>query len=118
MRAALLLGAFAASGCAATVRLASIPSGATIESLDPDTGDVLTRCLAPCDVRMVRKSGRSTPYRISLPGREPLTVDLMRTEGRVLRWIGGALFQKGGREVTFLLVPERAPITSDPGTTP
>ena len=110
--AAGLVACVGLSGCAATVRLLSEPAGATFEALDPETGDVLSRCVAPCEVRMVRAPGRPVPYRVSVPGRRTLDIDLMRTEGVALRWIGGALFQRGGREITVVLLDEHGPTSS------
>lgn len=97
-------------GCSAQVRLKSVPSGASFEQLDRRTGEVVSRCLAPCDIRMPYQPGRAQPWRVQLPGRETMVIDLMRTEGRALRWIGGGLFQKGGREITVVLLPPRSPV--------
>lgn len=99
-----LLLALTLAGCTYTVRLVSDPVGATLTL--PDGGVAATPHTATFRWRPHQ------PLHIEAPGYRPLDVDLKRTEGRLLRYWGGALFQRGGREVTFLLVPLHGPIGS------
>lgn len=98
--------ALCASGCAYTVRLLSAPTGAVV--LLPDGAETTT----PTEARFVR--GERQLVRVEATGYLPLVVDMNRTEGRLLRYIGGVLFQKGGREVTFVLIEEHGPVGTAP----
>lgn len=104
MRAAsaMVLALVLGSGCTYTVRLLSKPEGAVV--LLPDGSEVLTPAQATF------RHGQRQLVRVEAPGYRPLVVDIQRTEGPLLRYIGGAVFQKGGREITFLLVDEH-PLT-------
>ena len=105
-RLALLLLVLGVGGCAYTVRLLSDPVGATV--LLPDGREVVT----PAEATF--RSGTRQLVRVEAVGHRALVVDMQKTEGNVLRQIGGALFTRGGREVTFVLVPEHPPVGSEP----
>ncbi|MCB9665760.1 MAG: hypothetical protein H6732_16750 [Alphaproteobacteria bacterium] len=102
-RAGLLLCLAAlAGGCTYAVRLVSDPPGATLTL--PDGTTAVTPHLARF------RRGPSQLVHVQAPGYRPVDIDLQRTEGRLLRYIGGAVFQRGGREVTILMVREHGPI--------
>ncbi len=110
-----LLGliAFGGEGCAYSVRLLSQPEGASV--LLPDGSGTVT----PGQARFRYRAGGHQIVRVEAEGYRPLVVDMQRTEGPILRYIGGAIFQKGGREVTFVLEPDRPPVgTAEPSAPP
>ena len=111
LQAWALLGlvAVGGEGCTYTVRLLSEPAGASV--LLPDGSGTVT----PGQARFRYRPGGHQIVRVEAEGYRPLVVDMQRTEGPVLRYVGAALFQKGGREVTFVLEPDRAPVgTAEP----
>lgn len=109
----LALLALGGEGCTYTVRLLSQPAGASV--LLPDGSGTVT----PGQARFRYRAGGHQIVRVEAVGYRPLVVDMQRTEGPILRYIGGAVFQKGGREVTFLLEPDRPPVgTAEPATAP
>jgi hypothetical protein len=101
-----LLGLLA-MGCAYTVQLTSVPSGAQITLPDG------TRVTTPFEVVVPWGPRRPYPLRVEALGYEPLAVDLQRTEGQLLRYIEGSFATEGTREVCFVLVPPVAPLGSD-----
>lgn len=96
------------TGCAATVRVRTLPSGASLTLAD---GSVLS---SPTEIELRRPSGGPVPIAVSLEGYRPVTIDLRRLEGRLLRWIGGATQPKLGRELTVVLVPAAVPVSAPP----
>lgn len=107
--ALLALIALGGEGCTYTVRLLSQPEGASV--LLPDGSGTVT----PGQAKFRYVAGGHQIVRVEAEGYRPLVVDMQRTEGPILRYIGGAIFQKGGREVTFVLEPERPPVgTAEP----
>ena len=93
------------------MRLLSVPSGATVTWYDD--GVPRAELLTPAEITVPRKLRGAVTLDVAAPGHRPLQVDLQRTEGRLLRYVGAALFQRGGREVTFVLEPDRAAIGSE-----
>jgi hypothetical protein len=90
----------ALGGCTATVRVLTRPEGAELRLPD---GRVVT---APIEVPYRRRPGVPFPITVTAAGHRPVTLDLLRTEGRLLRWIGGAAWPRSGREITVVLVPD------------
>lgn len=90
-----------ASGCTYTVRLLSRPDNAIVTLPDG-------RVTATPDTVTFRV-GRPQLVRVEARGYMPLVVDMRRTEGRPGRMVEAGLTQRG-REVTFLLEPERPPL--------
>ena len=101
-RLLVLTGVLALCACTYKVRLLSDPPGASI--LLPDGSEAVTPHVASF------RHGKRQLVRVELPGYRPLVVDMQRTEGPVLRYTGAAMFQKGGREVTFMLTEDRPPV--------
>ncbi len=91
------------AGCSYKVRLLSEPNGAEVRL---PTGETVR---TPITAQF-----RNTPFKpqtifVEAPGYRTLIVSMQRTEGRLLRYVGAGMFQKGGREITFLLEPLHAP---------
>jgi hypothetical protein len=93
-------------GCTYTVHLLSDPDGATVHL--PDGSTVVT----PADATF--RTMRHQTVRVEAEGYRTLEVDFLRTEGSISRSFEAAFAQRGGREVTFLLVEEHGPIGSGP----
>ncbi len=103
--------AAAASGCTYTVRLLSDPSGASVTWWED--GVIREQLVTPAELTVPRKASGHVWLAFEAPGYRPLQIDLQRTEGPLLRYIGAATLQRGGREVKVLLEPDRPPVGSE-----
>jgi len=110
-RIAAALLAVAASGCTYTVRLLSDPSGASVTWWED--GVIREQLVTPAELTVPRKVSGHVWLAFEAPGYRPLQIDLQRTEGPVLRYIGAATLQRGGREVKVLLEPDRPPVGAE-----
>jgi hypothetical protein len=90
------LASIGAPGCAWTVQLLSVPSGAHVQL---DDGSILA---TPTSLRVDGPEDRH--ILVTHPGFLPLHVDLRATEGA--RGLDAAVWMDGRRELTFLLQPE------------
>lgn len=90
------IASMGASGCAWTVQLLSVPTGAHVQL---DDGSILA---TPTSLRVDGPEDRH--ILVTHPGFLPLHVDLRATEGA--RGLDAAVWMGGRRELTFLLQPE------------
>lgn len=99
----LALSALLSSGCAYTVRLLADPETARVRL--PDGSTVLT----PTEVTFPWAPGKRQTIFVEADGYRTLIVDMQRAMGPATVFVGNALFQRGGRELLFLLEPLHPP---------
>lgn len=113
IRVVCLAAVIGVAACAPyKVRLLSEPVGATVWLQDG------TEATTPTERTFAVTPFRRQTLLVEAPGYRALPVNMQRTEGQLLRLWGASMFQRGGREITFVLIEDRPLVGSEGGGQP